>query len=77
MKKIFFILTAALFAIGLAACSSSAGTNASKGNADGKLTIYTTIFPIQDFTEKIGGSHVHAQSVYPANADAHSFEPSS
>ncbi|MED1578074.1 metal ABC transporter solute-binding protein, Zn/Mn family [Bacillus safensis] len=77
MKKIFFILTAALFAIGLAACSSSAGTNASKGKADGKLIIYTTIFPIQDFTEKIGGSHVHAQSVYPANADAHSFEPSS
>ncbi|MEK4050724.1 metal ABC transporter substrate-binding protein [Bacillus pumilus] len=77
MKKIFYILTAALFAIGLAACSSSTGTNASKGKADGKLTIYTTIFPIQDFTEKIGGSHVHAQSVYPANADAHSFEPSS
>ncbi|MFP7209088.1 zinc ABC transporter substrate-binding protein [Bacillus safensis] len=77
MKKIFFILTAALFAIGLAACSSSAGTNASKGKTDGKLIIYTTIFPIQDFTEKIGGSHVHAQSVYPANADAHSFEPSS
>ncbi|MFJ7163811.1 metal ABC transporter solute-binding protein, Zn/Mn family [Bacillus safensis] len=77
MKKIFFILTAALLAIGLAACSSSAGTNASKGKADGKLIIYTTIFPIQDFTEKIGGSHVHAQSVYPANADAHTFEPSS
>lgn len=77
MKKIFFILTAALLAVGLAACSSSAGTNASKGKADGKLTIYTTIFPIQDFTEKIGGSHVNAQSVYPANADAHSFEPSS
>ncbi|MGJ5636050.1 metal ABC transporter solute-binding protein, Zn/Mn family [Bacillus altitudinis] len=77
MKKIFFILTAALLAVGLAACSGSAGTNASKGKADGKLTIYTTIFPIQDFTEKIGGSHVNAQSVYPANADAHSFEPSS
>ena len=77
MKKIFYILTAALFVIGLAACSSSAGTNASKGKADGKLNIYTTIFPIQDFTEKIGGSHVNAQSVYPANADAHSFEPSS
>ncbi|MEK4336265.1 MULTISPECIES: metal ABC transporter substrate-binding protein [Bacillus] len=77
MKKIFFILTAALLAVGLAACSSSAGTNASKGKADGKLIIYTTIFPIQDFTEKIGGSHVNAQSVYPANADAHSFEPSS
>ncbi|QGX64996.1 zinc ABC transporter solute-binding protein [Bacillus sp. ms-22] len=77
MKKIFFILITALLTIGLAACSSSAGTNASKGKADRKLTIYTTIFPIQDFTEKIGGSHVNAQSVYPANADAHSFEPSS
>lgn len=77
MKKIFYMLIAALLAIGLAACSSSAGTNASKGKGNGKLTVYTTIFPIQDFTEKIGGSHVQAQSVYPANADAHSFEPSS
>ncbi|MFJ5965359.1 metal ABC transporter solute-binding protein, Zn/Mn family [Bacillus sp. NPDC093026] len=77
MKKIFFILTTVLLMIGLTACSSSAGTHASKGKADGTLNIYTTIFPIQDFTEKIGGSHVHAQSVYPANADAHSFEPSS
>ncbi|MDM5299197.1 metal ABC transporter substrate-binding protein [Bacillus pumilus] len=77
MKKFTLILTTALLAIGLAACSSSAGTTASKGKTGGKLTIYTTIFPIQDFTEKIGGSHVNAQSVYPANADAHSFEPSS
>ncbi|MFS0654461.1 metal ABC transporter solute-binding protein, Zn/Mn family [Bacillus sp. 179-C3.3 HS] len=75
MKKFFFILTTALLSVGLAACS--AGTTASKGKSDGKLTIYTTIFPIQDFTEKIGGSYVNAQSVYPANADAHSFEPSS
>lgn len=77
MKKIFFILITTLLTIGLAACSNSTGTNSSKGKPNGTLTIYTTIFPIQDFTEKIGGSHVNAQSVYPSNADAHSFEPSS
>ncbi|MGE6628763.1 metal ABC transporter solute-binding protein, Zn/Mn family [Bacillus sp. NPDC077027] len=77
MKKTLFILTTVLLAIGLGACSSSTGTNASKGKNDGKLKIYTTIFPIQDFTKKIGGSFVNATSVYPANADAHSFEPSS
>ncbi|MCP8968884.1 metal ABC transporter substrate-binding protein [Ectobacillus ponti] len=43
---------------------------------DGKLTVYTTIFPLADFTKKIGGDYVDVQSIYPAGADAHTFEPS-
>jgi zinc transport system substrate-binding protein len=40
-----------------------------------KLIIYTTIFPIEDFTRKIGGNHVDVQSVFPPGVDAHTFEP--
>ncbi|MFB8735540.1 hypothetical protein ACEQPO_22825 [Bacillus sp. SL00103] len=62
------MLTAALFAIGLVACSKQCGDKCFKRKKEKqteKLTAYTTIFLIQDFTGKIGGSHVHAQSVYP------------
>jgi zinc transport system substrate-binding protein len=57
----------------LAACSA----NPSEPNENnGKLNIYTTVFPLKDFTEKIGGEYVEVASVYPPGADEHSFEPS-
>jgi zinc transport system substrate-binding protein len=54
------------------------GCNSNNQASDGteKLTIYTTIFPLEDFTKKIGGDHVEVSSVYPPGADAHTFEPS-
>ncbi len=44
-------------------------------NTNGALKVYTTIFPIEDFTKKIGGKYVDVKSVYPVGADAHTFEP--
>lgn len=41
-----------------------------------KLTVLTTIYPLEDFTKKIGGNYVDVKSIYPPNVDAHSFEPS-
>lgn len=48
---------------------------ADETNKEGKLTVYTTVFPLTDFTQKIGGEDVLVKSVYPPGADAHSFEP--
>src|SRR5690606_3062696 len=77
IKSIFFIiflLTAAF--LGGCNTDSSAKTDQTENkNNETKLTVYTTIFPIEDFTKKIGGNHVEVKSVYPAGADAHSFEP--
>jgi zinc transport system substrate-binding protein len=42
-----------------------------------KLKIYTTLFPLEDFTKKIGGEHVNVESVIPPGSDAHTYEPSS
>lgn len=58
----------------LAGCSSSSANNASD-NKNKKLEVYTTIYPLQDFTEKIGGKYVEAKSILPTGVDAHSFEP--
>ncbi|MBS2970171.1 zinc ABC transporter substrate-binding protein [Metabacillus sp. KIGAM252] len=74
MRKIALALILLLAAASsLAGCSSSGETNEAK---NGRLKIYTTIFPLEDFTKKIGGDLVEVKSVYPPNTDAHSFEPS-
>lgn len=70
MKKTGMALALLLGTV-LAGCAGN-DQNAEK---DGKLKVYTTIFPVQDFTKKIGGDAVEVESVYPANTDAHTFEP--
>ena len=67
-----------LIAIMLIACS---GENTSKQpiieqeTAENKLKVYTTIFPLEDFTKKIGGDLVDVESIFPPGADAHTYEP--
>ncbi|WP_428911927.1 metal ABC transporter solute-binding protein, Zn/Mn family [Niallia sp. Krafla_26] len=39
------------------------------------LKIYTTLYPLEDFANKIGGKYVNVESIMPAGADAHTFEP--
>ncbi|MGG3625809.1 metal ABC transporter substrate-binding protein [Bacillus gobiensis] len=76
MKKRFgFAAALILAAAALAGCSNDS-ENSSKTNED-KLKVYTTIFPLEDFTKKIGGDYVDVTSIYPPNADAHTYEPSS
>ena len=73
MRKLIYIftliLTASLF---LAGCGSSSPQT---GKDDAKLTIYTTVYPLQYFTKEIGGEYVDVNSVYPAGVDEHTFEP--
>jgi zinc transport system substrate-binding protein len=40
------------------------------------LQVYTTIFPLMDFAQKIGGEFVEVKSIVPVGADAHTYEPS-
>jgi zinc transport system substrate-binding protein len=65
-----------LIGLTLAGCSSSKESATNKNPEASKLTVYTTIYPLQDFAEKIGGEFVEVESIYPPNVDAHSFEPS-
>ncbi|QDP41100.1 metal ABC transporter solute-binding protein, Zn/Mn family [Radiobacillus deserti] len=44
---------------------------------DETLKIYTTLYPLQYFTEQIGASYVEVESILPAGADAHTYEPTS
>lgn len=60
----------------LSGCGKTETVNTSKEKDKETLTVYTTIYPLQDFTKKIGGKLVDVQSIYPPNVDAHTYEPS-
>ncbi|UOK59959.1 metal ABC transporter solute-binding protein, Zn/Mn family [Metabacillus hrfriensis] len=75
MKKTGLTMALALM-LGTALAGCAENDQNSKDNGEEKLKVYTTIFPVQDFTKKIGGDAVEVESIYPANADAHTFEPS-
>ncbi|MFE4524267.1 metal ABC transporter substrate-binding protein [Cytobacillus firmus] len=73
-KSIWLIL----FAIGilvLGGCSKATQEDKNIQTDDEKIKIYTTIFPLKDFVEKIGGELVQVENIVPAGSDAHSFEP--
>lgn len=67
---ILFLITV-LF---LSGCSNSQNSQPNKSN--GKIDIYTTVYPLQYFAQEIGGTYVNAATVYPPGTDEHSFEPS-
>ncbi|WP_453994266.1 metal ABC transporter solute-binding protein, Zn/Mn family [Bacillus nitroreducens] len=73
MKKYNLYLVLLLGIIILTACG--ADQNKAPDKEEGKFMVYTTVFPLTDFTSKIGGESVSVQSVYPPGSDAHTFEP--
>lgn len=39
-----------------------------------KLVVYTSMYPLQDFVQKVGGNKVTAKSIVPAGVDAHDYQ---
>ncbi|WP_020008016.1 metal ABC transporter solute-binding protein, Zn/Mn family [Salinicoccus albus] len=72
MKKVLILLSMTLFALSLTACSDAAET---EEDGSETATIYTTVFPLQSFTEQIAGDTVTVETIYPNGVDAHSYEP--
>lgn len=75
MKKIYLLLALILL---LAACGTPAIDNDAEEtttDSETELDVYTTVYPLTYFTERIGGDKVNVQSVYPAGSNEHNFEP--
>lgn len=72
MKKLIPLLILVLL---LAACSGATTGSTSQTEDDAKLHVYTTVYPLTYFTERIGGDSVTVESIYPAGSNEHSFEP--
>lgn len=73
MKKIILLPFILLISLVITACSAE---NEQTDNKKEQLTIYSTVFPLQYFTERIGGKYVTVNTIYPPGADEHTFEPS-
>ncbi|MFX3675055.1 MAG: metal ABC transporter solute-binding protein, Zn/Mn family [Paenisporosarcina sp.] len=72
MKKIFLISLVTSLVLLTVACGAN---NTSETKKPDGLTIYTTVYPLTYFTERIGGKLVNVKSVYSAGANEHTFEP--
>lgn len=77
IKKYFAVVLA--LSVLLVGCKSNNKTTNSASNEtnDGTTkTIYTTIYPIYDFTKKIVGDKMNVVYLESGNQSAHDFEPS-
>ncbi|WP_172371836.1 metal ABC transporter solute-binding protein, Zn/Mn family [Sporosarcina jiandibaonis] len=68
-RKVFIISLVALVLFALTAC------NKTEEKRKDVISIYTTVYPLQYFAERIGGDLVSVQSIYPPGADEHTFDP--
>ncbi len=73
MKKFFLLNIVAVLALITAACGDT--TTTTKTNNSNALTVYTTVYPLTYFTQRIGGENVQVKSIYPAGSNEHTFEP--
>jgi zinc transport system substrate-binding protein len=71
-KNILAILSVLILMLVLAACNKAEETQSSEDT--NKLTVFTTIYPLEYFTERIGGDLVQTENIVPPGSDAHSVE---
>ncbi|CEG28295.1 metal ABC transporter solute-binding protein, Zn/Mn family [Bacillus sp. B-jedd] len=74
MRKQLIALFILLAGTLLSACADDTRQQTEK--SPDKLSIYTTVYPLQFFAERIGGEHAEVHTIYPPGADEHTFEPS-
>ncbi|CCO08030.1 metal ABC transporter substrate-binding protein [Desulforamulus hydrothermalis] len=74
MKRFVLFATLVCFtALLLGGCGLTARPTA--GN-QGKLKVYTAIYPLYDFARQIGGDRLMVKNIVPAGAEPHDWEPS-
>ncbi|MGM9948767.1 MAG: metal ABC transporter solute-binding protein, Zn/Mn family [Lysinibacillus sp.] len=76
MKRLLSFFLLAVVALVAAACSGGdTDTESTTDKEKDTLSIYTTVYPLQYFAERIGGDYVEVSSIYPPGANEHTFEP--
>lgn len=73
MKKILFIIGISVFILGGLWFSITKTRAPEKTHRS--ITVITTLFPLYDFANVIGGDKVHVTLLLPPGVEAHSFEP--
>ena len=72
-KKTMLFLLCALLVTGLFSGCENSGSSSQE---EGKLTVYTSFYPMFDFVSRIGGDKVEVVNMVPAGTEPHDWEPS-
>jgi zinc transport system substrate-binding protein len=75
VKRIIMLLIVAIVGLTITACST-ATVSSNQNDSSDKVVVYTTIYPLYDFTQNIGKEHVEVVNLIPPGAEPHSWEPS-
>lgn len=79
MNRILKILSAAVLSLslltGMTACANSGSKVDANAQADGKLNVYTSFYPMYDFAKKVGGDMITLTNLVPAGTEPHDWEP--
>ena len=75
MKNFLSLLLLSIITIVLAACSEETESTIDTAEKTDIINVYTTVYPLQYFTERIGAEYVNVQSIYPPGSNEHTFEP--
>lgn len=70
---VILTLTIVLITLGLL---NGCTKNSSTPGAKDKIIVYTSIYPLYDFTTKIGGDKIEVRNLVPAGGEPHEWEPS-
>ena len=74
IKRILALACAGTLSLSLlTGCGTSAETDT---NADGKLRVLTSFYPMYDFACKIGGDCIDVTNMVPSGTEPHDWEPS-
>lgn len=65
----------ALFCLFLLLLTAGCANPAQQPAEKVKLQVYTSIYPLADFTQKLGGDQVQVTCLIPPAADSHDYEP--
>ncbi|GGF27684.1 zinc-binding protein AdcA [Halobacillus andaensis] len=78
-KKFAGLLSLFIVIFTMAACGDeeTKSDESEKGSQDSteELTVFTTVYPLQFFTEQIAGDLASVESILPPGSDSHTYEP--
>lgn len=72
MKKIYFIIISMLIGINVVGCSKENKNEVE--NEEDKIIVYTTVFPVYDFTRNIGKDKIDLNYIVPPGTEPHDYE---
>lgn len=73
-RSIVAILTVIL-AIAMAGCGKTDTPTGASVDGKGKLTVYTSLYPLAYAAQRIGGDFAEVKNLVPAGVEPHDFEP--